>query len=269
MFLVCSQGGEHQIVGSTGYAPQRISNHALENALRSYGQINDAISSTYIENGHEFYRIDFPTANHTWEYDATTKVWTEQGVTTQEDEVFGAEWGRYRVHVTWPNGTPMDLVGDFRNGSGRIWQVSPDFTDDDGTAIPLLRVAPHINTNLEWMSSPEFALDCEMGTVDPTLLGPDGRPLIPTVSMAYSDDGARNWTEAGTASLGRAGEYEGTFFTPADIAAPVGSQTKPQTFEPRPRWMGLGSFWISRTYKIRSTAHELRAIYAGLAAISK
>lgn len=268
IWLMCSQSGEHQVVMSAGGAPQRVSNHALENALRSYGPIFDAISSTYLENGHEFYRIDFPTANRTWEFDRTSGVWTEQGTTTPQDEVFGAEWGRYRVHVTWPNGQPMDLVGDFRDGSGRIWQVSPDFIDDDGTDIPLLRVAPHINTGLEWMSASVFELDCELGTVDPSLKGPDGKQLIPTVSMAYSDDGARTWKEAGVASLGRAGEYEGTFLTQADISAPIGSQTNPQVFEPKPRWAGLGSFWISRTYKIKSTARELRAVYNGLAEVS-
>ena len=269
VWLVESQGGECQIVNSAGGPPTRISNRAVENAIRSYGLVSDAIGSTYLENGHEYYRIDFPTANRTWELDRSIGVWTEQGTTTPADEVFGAEWGRYRVHVNWPNGQPMDLVGDFRSGSGRIWQVSPDFIDDDGTDIPLLRIAPHMNTNLQWMNSPHFALDCELGTVDPSLVGLDGKPLIPTVSMSYSDDGARTWSQPTAASLGRAGEYEGTFFGPGEaFDATPGSQTHPQMWEPRPFWAGLGGFWISRTYKITSTARELRAVYAGLSDVS-
>ena len=277
LWLSTSNGGEHRVVQMSpgGGAPTRVSNHALENALRSYGPVFDAIGSTYLENGHEYYRIDFPTADKTWDLDLTNGTWCEMGVATTAaspsgDEIYGADWGRFRVHVTWPNGQPMDLVGDRRSGSGRVWQVSPDFTTDDGTDIPLMRVAPHINTNLERMNCPAFALDCEMGTIDPTVMGPDGKPLIPTVSMSYSDDGARTWRDAGAASLGRAGEYEGTFLAATEkFDKTPGSQTNPQVFEPTPLWSGLGSFWISRTFKIKTTARELRAIYAGLAGTSK
>lgn len=268
MWLIESGGGEFQFMLSRGGAPQRVSNHALEDALASYPLVYDAITSTYIEGGHEYYRVDFPTANRTWEFDKTESLWTEQGVLTQQAETFGCDAGRYRVHVTWPNGTPMDLVGDF--ASGNIYQVSPNFTTDNGAQIDLLRIVPHINSNLEWMDSPEFALDCELGTVDPTLKGADGKPLIPMVQMAYSDDGARTWTDDTPASLGRSGEYEGTILrTDESFDTTPSSQTNPQMFEPRPYWAGLGGFWISRTYKILSTAAALRAVYNGLATLSK
>jgi hypothetical protein len=268
IWLMNSSNGGRQIVQSMGGAPQRISNHAMEYAMKGYAVADDAISSTYIEDGHEFYRIDFPTANRTWEYDATSGVWVELGVLTPEDEVYGCDSGRYRVHVTWPSGTAMDLVGDYQTGN--IYQVDPTFLDDNGTDIPVMRIAPHINTGLEWMSAPAFALDCELGTVDPSLLGPDGKPLIPTVSFYYSNDGARTWTNGGAASLGRVGEYEGTYLTSTEqFDVTPDSQTNPQVFEPRPLWSGLGAFWISRTCKIKSTAKMLRAVYNGLADIQK
>lgn len=268
IWLIESGGGEYQIVRSQGSTPVRISNHAMETAMRGYGLVYDAIASPYIEDGHEFYRIDFPTANRTWEWDKSSNAWVELGVQTAEDEVYGCDKGRYRVHVTWPNGQPMDLVGDY--ASGNIYQVSPDFTDDAGTDIPVMRIAPHINTSLERMNCPQFALQCSLGTIDPSLLGLDGKPLIPLVSLFYSNDGAYNWTNAGTASLGRSGEYEGTYLTPNEqFDTTPSSQTNPQVFEPRPLWSGLGSFWVARTLKIKSTARLLRAIYNGLAEISK
>lgn len=267
-WLMESQHGEFQVVMTQGGPPQRISNHALEFALQSYPTVEDAIGSTYLEGGHEFYRLDFPTANRTWEFDKTTGVWVELGVATEEDEVYGCDRGRYRVHVTWPNGKAMDLAGDYK--SGTVWQISEQFTDDDGEEILVMRTAPHINTQLDWLNAPTFALDCELGTGVENTLGPDGKPLIPTVSLEYSDDGANTWTEAGVASLGRAGEYEGTNLTPAEqFDTTPNSQTNPQMFEPRPYWQGLGGFWIARTYKIKSTASALRAVYAGLAEISK
>jgi len=265
IWLVNSQNGGRQIVQSLGGAPQRISNHAMEYAMKGYPVTDDAISSTYIEDGHEFYRIDFPTANRSWEWDNTSSLWVELGVETEQDEVYGCDSGRYRVHVTWPSGTAMDLVGDFQ--SGNLYQVDSSFLDDDGTEIPVMRIAPHINSGLERMTMAEFALDCELGTIDPSLLGLDGKLLIPLVSLFYSDDGARTWTNAGAASLGRAGEYQGTYITDAEQFDPTpSSQTNPQVFEPLPRWNAMGSAWVSKTFKIKSTAKMLRAVYNGLAA---
>ena len=268
IWLMESSNGGRQVVRSLGGAPTRISDHGMEYAMLNYPRVDDAISSTYVESGHEFYRIDFPTANATWEYDSTSGVWVELGVETAEDEVYGCDTGRYRVHVTWPSGTPMNLVGDY--SSGNIYQVSPKFLDDNGTDIPVMRIAPHLNTALDRLNESAFALDCELGTVDPTLTGLDGKPLIPMVSLFYSNDGARTWTNAGAASLGRAGEYEGTYLTEAEqFDMAPNSQTNPQAFEPLPYWPALGSFWISRTLKIKSTAKELRAVYNGLASVTK
>ena len=192
----------------------------------------------------------------------------ELGVLTEQDEVYACDSGRYRVHVTWPSELPMNLVGDY--ASGNILRVSPSFLDDNGTEIPVMRIAPHINTGLQRVNAPEFALDCELGTIDPSLLGLDGKALIPTISFWYSNDGARTWTNAGAASLGRVGEYEGTYLTEAEtFDVTPSSQTNPQVFEPLPRWNGLGAFWISRTYKIKSTAKMLRAVYNGLADIGQ
>jgi hypothetical protein len=239
----------------------------MEYAMLLYPRVDDAISSSYVESGHEFYRLDFPTANRTWEWDDTSRVWVELGVETAQDEVYSCDRGRYRVHVTWPNQMPMNLVGDFQ--SGKIYQVSPNFLDDAGTEIPVMRIAPHINTALDRRTILEFALDCELGTIDPSLLGLDGKLLIPLVSLFYSDDGARTWTNAGAASLGRVGEYGGTFLTqPEQFDLTPSSQTNPQVFEPLPRWNALGSFWISKTFKIKSTAKMLRAVYNGLAEVA-
>lgn len=281
IMLMNSDQGNGIIVQSNGGAPVRISNYAVENAIRQYSRTDDAIASTYVENGHSFYRIDFPSANiasqdpnavgRSWEYDANTGVWAEIGITTSQDETYGCDLGRYHVHVTWPGNAytaqgdvSMHLVFDYTNGN--VYQVSPDFLDDNGVDFPVMRISPHINSNLEDMQCNQFALDCELGTMKPGINGPDGKPLIPTVTLFYSDDGGNTWNNAGAASLGRTGEYEGTFLRPAEQTdATPGSQTNPQVFEARPKWDNLGRFWISKTFKIKSTGKELRAVYNGLA----
>lgn len=259
-WLKVSDGGGGQVVRSVGGEPVRVSDHAMENAIRGYGIIYDAIGSAYVENGHSFYRIDFPSANRTWELDITTGVWCELGISTVDDEVYAADLGRYHCYVTWPSGARMHLAFDYT--SGKVWEVSPDFTDDDGTEIPVMMIAPHIGTNFERIACAGFALDCELGTIDPALLGADGKPLIPTVNLSHSDDGGRTWHEDGAASLGRSGEYEGTYLAPDELFdATASSQTNPQVFESVPIWRALGDFWIAKTFKIKSTAKMLRAVH--------
>jgi hypothetical protein len=280
--LVSCDGGRCMVVQTTGGQPNRISNFAVENAIRKYKKTNDAIASTYLENGHSFYRLDFPSADptnadpnlrgRTWEYDANLQVWSEIGVETSMDETYGADRGRYTVWVTWPTKGPMHLAFDYQKASdgvsGNVWQVDPDFLDDDGVDIPVMRIAPHINSYFAVTEVPQFALDCEMGTIDPAAIGPDGEGLIPTVQMYYSNDGGYNWTDAGAASLGRVGEYEGVYLTPDEQTdSNPNSQTNPQVFECFPYWHGLGSFKISRTFKVKSMAKQLRAIYNGLVEI--
>jgi hypothetical protein len=267
-FLLATKAGEDEVVRSAGGEPVRISDHALENAMRSYPLVYDAIGSTYLEGGHSVYRIVFPTANAAWEWDQSSTVWTEVGLETPVDEVYSADPGWFRIHVLWPSGKRMELVGGF--GSGNIWDVSPDYVDDEltkgvHTDIPLMRISPHVNSNLEMQNVARFALDCELGTVAPGTLGGDGKPLNPTVSLSHSSDGARTWVEAGVASLGRSGEYEGMFLTQDERTdATQNSQTNPAAFDPKPMWYGLGAFWISKTFKIKSTARQLRALYNAL-----
>lgn len=273
-WLISTSDGENMVVRTKGGEPVRISDHPFENAMENYPLTYDAVSSTYLVGGHSCLRIDFPTANRSWEFNDTTKVWTEQGVATSEDEVYGQEPGRFMCQVTWPGdripamkGKRMQLAGDAF--SGKVWEVSPNFLDDDGVDFPIMIIAPHITSNLDTASVPRFALACELGTIDPTLRGADGKELIPMVSMFYSRDRANTWMDAGAASLGRVGEYEGLFYDPAEaFDATASSQTNPQPFEPRPEWHQLGEFWLSFTVKVKSTGKMLRAVYDGLIEVS-
>lgn len=267
-WLMYSEQGSGEVVQTTGGEPVRISDHAFENAVLGYTKTFDAVASSYLVGGHSIYRIDFPTANRAWEFDRTTGVITELGIATDQDEVYAADVGRFYCYVTWPSGAKMALQADYT--SGKIYQVSEDFIDDDGVEFPLLRIGPSINVGLTRVGCSQFALDCELGTVDPSLVGPDGKALIPTITLAYSDDGANTWTDAGAASLGRTGEYQGTYLTPDEQTdVTPGSQTNPQTFEMLPRWYGLGDSFIAKTFKVKSTSHQLRAMYDGLVEFTK
>jgi hypothetical protein len=63
---------------ANGYTGARVSTHAIEYAIQSYGDVTDAIAYTYQQEGHMFYVLTFPTANKTWVFDVTTGLWHER-----------------------------------------------------------------------------------------------------------------------------------------------------------------------------------------------
>lgn len=79
MWLGQSSDGVGVVYRANGYAPQRVSNHALEYRLSTFSTLLDAHAWTYQDQGHSFYILTFPTAQETWVYDAATGAWHERG----------------------------------------------------------------------------------------------------------------------------------------------------------------------------------------------
>ena len=61
---------------SSAWEPVRISNHAVETEWGTYTTYYDAIAFSYIEAGHHFLVVNFPSANKTWVYDAAASQQT-------------------------------------------------------------------------------------------------------------------------------------------------------------------------------------------------
>jgi hypothetical protein len=183
------------VVKAQGLSPQRISDHALEHAIKGYDVISDAVADVYEDEGHTFYMLTFPTANATWTYDNTTGVWTER-------LTWIAELGQY---VAW---RPLwhalafgrHLIGD--REQGKIYEMSTDFTADvDDRPIRRVRRCPAINVEHKRMfyRSLELLVETGLGTV----AVPD-----PQVDLNYSNDGGKTWTNAGSRGAGNTGEYD-------------------------------------------------------------
>lgn len=159
-----------------GFQPVRFSTHAVEQAWESYSTVADAFAFTYSDAGHVFYQVTFPTANATWVYDWTTKLWHRRG---------------------WWNGTSIDkhraschafvfgrhLVGD--HTSGKIYHMSHAYGDDDGTHVKRYRTAPHLSNEDEFESFSRFRVAMEDTGASPTL--------------AWSTDGGAAFTAERTA----------------------------------------------------------------------
>lgn len=196
-------GGDERGAGiawkMAGYAPQRISTHALEYQWSLYPKISDAVSYAYQIKGHAFWQIYFPSATRnsigeptqgtTWVYDVATGLWHEREFTNAS--------GQKQAHRSWNHvfAFGKHLVGDW--GDNKIYQmVVPQlsgmawsFADDFGNAIIRDRIGPHIAGEGQWITHNSLAFDMEMG------LGPQP-PLtgggIPT-QLALKDANGVVW----------------------------------------------------------------------------
>ncbi len=185
--------GQGVVYTTSQYQPQRISTFAVEEALRNYSVISDAVAYTYQEGGHQFYMLNFPTAQATWAFDVTTGIWHERAYNNngQSEMQRGIYHGfAYGVHI----------VADYANGN--IYEQSLSAYTDNGEAIIRKRVSPHIAKDMLRAFYHSFQIDIQQGVgLDGTQQGTD-----PQVMLRFSDDGARSWSNIISASFGKIGQ---------------------------------------------------------------
>ena len=165
-----------------GFQPVRVSTHAIEQVWNSYTKVSDAYAYAAVINGHQFWVINFMTANATWAYDLTTEMWSEwpywNGTSYEKHR------GRCHAFVFGKH-----FVGD--HTTGKIYQMSQDFLTDDGQAIRRQRVAPYVANEQMGNYHHRLQLDLEVaGTA-------------PSVTLDYSDDDGTTWSAARTRTPSR------------------------------------------------------------------
>ena len=195
-WLGCDARGQGIVYRTNGYTGQRVSTHAIEYAIQSYGNISDAVAYTYQQDGHAFYVITFPTGNATWVYDVATQAWHER-----------AGWGngsftRHRSNCQC-NFQGNTVVGDYENGN--IYTLDLDVYADNGGVQKWLRswrALPTDQNNLKRTAQHSLQLDCESGTGLNNGQGSD-----PQVMLRWSDDGGHTWSNEHWASMGKIGQF--------------------------------------------------------------
>jgi hypothetical protein len=127
---------------ASGYTPQRVSTHAIENAWSAYPVASDAISYAMQDRGHVLWVIYFPSAANgkgaTWVYDVSTQLWHEW---TYLDPILGEIAHRSMCHMYCPDNN-THLVGDWK--SGKVFLLAPTYYDDDGVPMKRTRIAPYV-----------------------------------------------------------------------------------------------------------------------------
>jgi hypothetical protein len=183
--------GKGIVLMIAGYKGERISTFAIEEAIRKYPVIDDAIGFCYQIGGHIFYVLTFPTADHTWVYDLLTKQWHEWAFTDSN----GNEHA-HRIMCVYPCFGIL-VAGDRQYGN--LYALDPEVHNDWGFPIKRERSFPHLINEARRVFYREFLADMETGS------GPFVQDLN-FASLSWSDDRGRSFGNPVLNSLGGLGD---------------------------------------------------------------
>lgn len=132
--------GQFRVMMSNGYSATPVSNGYVENKIRSMAAastVDDAIGMAFMMNGQEFYRITFPTADWTLEYNRTLNEW---------EDVLWWNWlnGTYHRHRSNCIVSAFNTLFASDHANGSIYELTPDCYHDYGFPLRFERVTPHI-----------------------------------------------------------------------------------------------------------------------------
>ena len=200
-FLSHATDGRGMVMRLDGFQARRISNHAVEQAIRSYSKIHDAIAWTYQDQGHGFYVLQFPTAGKTWVYDVSTNDWHERMWRNPDTAAEEAHRGICHCFAFW-EASPFKgkhLVGDRENGN--IYVLDPEVYLDNSNPIRRYRRTPHLSADGKRVFYHSAQVDHLTGTALTS-----GQGSNPLVALRFSNDGGNTWSQEYQASMGASGQ---------------------------------------------------------------
>lgn len=173
-----------------GLQGQRISTHAVEDALALVTDWSLVRCISYILNGHAFFHIILSEAVG-WAYDCATSRWHERGT-------FGL--GRWQGN-SHTYAYDKHIIGSCN--SGALYTLDPDyFYDGASTTIEREAISSPLKGDATWKTLASFQLDAETGVGLATGQGSD-----PQVMLSLSFDRGRTWGNEKWRSFGLVGDY--------------------------------------------------------------
>lgn len=182
-------GNDKIVYTSQGFSPLRISTHAIEQEIESYGIISDAEAFCYYVNGHKFYTINFPSQGTTLSYDILMNTWHHR------ESYLQTRW-RANFYARLNDVTP--LVGDYQ--TGLIYQIDQQAYDENGNfMIKTIYTPPLWNEGNRFVVS-QIRLDLDSGIGNLQLPSTN-----PKAQMQFSDDGGRTYSNERDVAIGTVG----------------------------------------------------------------
>ena len=191
MWLGRSSTGYGIIYRLNGYTPMRLSTYSIEYAIQQMGDITDAISFCYQQDGHHFYVITFPTGGKTFCFDVNTQLWHERaGLTNGSFTRWEAQEYAYF--------DGKHLVCD--KLEGKIYSLNLDVFTDGGLPRKWVRSFRAPQSDMKRATHHKLTLELEGGVG--TVGGTDQ-----SIMLRYSNDGGHTWSSELWRDLGAMGEY--------------------------------------------------------------
>jgi hypothetical protein len=128
-------------------------------------------------------------------------MWHERGFWDQR-------LAEYQAHHSWNHVFFVNkhLVGDWQ--SGKIYDMSINYYDDNGVLIRRLRRSPHISNEQQWAFHQQMQVFVQPGLgPTPPLLDGLGVARGPVMNLRWSNDGGQVWSSEVPADCGQVGEY--------------------------------------------------------------
>jgi hypothetical protein len=174
-------GNDGIVYRANGYTPQRISTHAIEQAI-SRCNMTQAFAFTFEDKGHKVFYLTFPDG-HTWGYDAATGEWHRRSS-------YGINRWRINTLTRW-NG--KWIAGDYANG--KLYELDWYTQSEDSAAFERRRITgvTSDNQNAMILNGIELVVDTGLG--------------VGSIDLRYSKDGGRNWSDWRKLSLGGTGDF--------------------------------------------------------------
>jgi len=183
-FLGQARGGL-RVYWMAGYTPERISDDALEHAIRDYGTVTDAIGIGVDWEASAYYILTFPTEGVSWLYDARGAQWSQIQTGTGR---FAGELG---IGIENRN-----FISDYRDG--RVHELQHR-QDDDGEPLRVRAVGRTISEDEQWISHRNLEVVVERGTA--------GQTVDPEMRLRWSNDNGNTWSASYPRTMGKVGEY--------------------------------------------------------------
>lgn len=220
IWLGADANGDSIVFLAAGYAPQRISTHALEYEFSTYSTIADAIGMTYQIEGHSFYVLTFPTADKTWQYDFSTSLWSrlaykkvKQGTLHRHAMSCIAFFKGKHLIGQWNKGIILDYSHAYKTDyllhgyDGVSWTVGTNQVSIYRERSFMVPDNENRRTRHNYLElKAEFGVGLDGSYDGDGLYGINGQR--PTVWLDRSLDYGRTWVNCGTRELGGVGEYQ-------------------------------------------------------------
>jgi len=180
------------IVRANNYTPEIISQD-IQYAIDNLTTWSDAIGFCYIQEGHTFYQITFPTDDITFTYDMTTGLWHSR----QHPD---GTRHRANCYALFNN---KHIIGDYQSGDLYEWDLDTytEYNGNDGAIIPRTRIGSVLTDEERPMFVSRIQVDMEEGVGN-------AASADPQAELFFSRDSGRTYTTLGQRSMGVAGNFE-------------------------------------------------------------